>query len=127
MEAPKTIHPLELKEQLDRGEDIFLMDVREAWEHSLASIPGSEHVPLNEVADRVQEYIYEENIVVYCHHGERSYRAALILIESGFPNVSISPAASTPGRRSPTLPFRATVPAAESRFRTRRSKRVCAP
>ncbi|QPJ64400.1 MAG: rhodanese [Candidatus Nitrohelix vancouverensis] len=88
MEAPKTIHPLELKEQLDRGEDIFLMDVREAWEHSLASIPGSEHVPLNEVADRVQEYIYEENIVVYCHHGERSYRAALILIESGFPNVS---------------------------------------
>ena len=81
------IQPLKLKERLDRGEDIFLVDVREDWEHSLAVIPGSEHFPLEELADRIQEFLYEEEIVVYCHHGERSFRGAQILLESGFKNV----------------------------------------
>ncbi len=81
------IQPLALKKQLDDGEDICLVDVREDWEHSLAAIPGSNHIPLGELVDRVQELLYEENIVVYCHVGERSYRGAVILMESGFKNV----------------------------------------
>jgi len=81
------MQPAELKERLDRGEDIFLIDVREDWERSLAAIPGSGHFPLAELADRVQEFLFEEEIVVYCHFGERSHRAALILLESGFPKV----------------------------------------
>ncbi|GJL77145.1 MAG: sulfurtransferase [Nitrospinaceae bacterium] len=89
MANPKVleIQPLVLKKRMDDGEDICLVDVREAWEHSLAAIPGSEHIPLGELADRVQELLYEENIVVYCHIGERSYRGAVILMESGFKNV----------------------------------------
>jgi rhodanese-related sulfurtransferase len=89
MAIPKVleIQPLVLKKRLDDGEDICLVDVREAWEHSLAAIPGSEHIPLGELVDRVQELLYEENIVVYCHMGERSYRGAIILMESGFKNV----------------------------------------
>ncbi len=81
------IQPLALKKQLDDGEDICLVDVREGWEHSLASLPGSMHIPLGELVDRVQELLFEENIVVYCHVGERSYRGAIILMESGFKNV----------------------------------------
>lgn len=81
------IQPLVLKKRLDDGEDICLVDVREEWEYSLASLPGSTHIPLGELVDRVQELLFEENIVVYCHVGERSYRGALILIESGFKNV----------------------------------------
>ncbi len=81
------IQPLVLKKRLDDGEDICLVDVREDWEHSLVSLPGSTHIPLGELVDRVQELLFEENIVVYCHVGERSYRGALILIESGFKNV----------------------------------------
>ena len=89
MENPKVleIQPLVLKKRLNDGEDICLVDVREAWEHSLAAIPGSNHIPLGELVDRVQELLYEENIVVYCHVGERSYRGAVILMESGFKNV----------------------------------------
>ncbi len=81
------IQPLVLKQQLDAGEDVCLVDVREEWEHSLAAIPGSTHIPLAELVDRVQELLFEENIVVYCHVGERSYRGAIILMESGFKNV----------------------------------------
>ncbi len=81
------IHPVTLKERLDKGEDICLVDVREGWEHSLAAIPGSEHFPLGELADRVQELLYEEEIVVYCHYGQRSHVGAQILMESGFKKV----------------------------------------
>jgi rhodanese-related sulfurtransferase len=87
MSSVKQLQPLELKKRLDQGEDIFLLDVREPWEYSLASIEGSENFPLGEVVDRQQEFIFEEEIVVICHYGERSQRAAIELAESGFNSV----------------------------------------
>ena len=81
------IQPIELHQRLEKEDDICLIDVREEWEHSLASISGSEHIPLNELADRVQEIMFEEEIAVYCHHGERAYIGAQILLESGFKKV----------------------------------------
>jgi len=81
------MHPRQLKERLDRGDDIFLLDVREEWEHGLSRIEGSTLIPLGQVADRVQEFQFEEEIVVYCHHGVRSHHAAVILLESGFKKV----------------------------------------
>ncbi|MBT3921824.1 MAG: rhodanese [Nitrospina sp.] len=87
MDSVKQLQPLELKKKLDNGEDIFLLDVREPWEFSLSSINGSENFPLGEVVDRQQEFIYEEEIVVICHYGERSQRAAMELVESGFKTV----------------------------------------
>ena len=61
--------------------------MREDWEYSLTSIKGSTHIPLNELADRVQEIMFEEEIAVYCHHGERAYLGTQILIDSGFKKV----------------------------------------
>ena len=87
MSSVKQLQPLALKKKLDNGEDIFLLDVREPWEFSLASIEGSENFPLAEVIDRQQEFIFEEEIVVICHYGERSQRAAMELVESGFKSV----------------------------------------
>ena len=81
------IQPVQLHQRLKKGDDICLIDVREEQEHSLASISGSEHIPLNELADRIQEIMFEEEIAVYCHHGERAFRGAEILLESGFKKV----------------------------------------
>ena len=81
------ISPIELKDRLDRGDDIFLIDVREQWERKLAWIEGSEHFPIMELVDRIQEFIFEEEIIVYCHVGERSFRAVTLLLESGFKTV----------------------------------------
>ena len=63
------IQPITLNERLEKGDDICLIDVRDDWEYSLTSIKGSNHIPLNELVDRVQEIMFEEEIVVYCHHG----------------------------------------------------------
>ena len=38
MNSVKQLQPLELKNKLDNGEDIFLLDVREPWEYSLAAM-----------------------------------------------------------------------------------------
>ncbi|MEK9630082.1 MAG: rhodanese-like domain-containing protein [Nitrospinota bacterium] len=84
MNLVKQIRPHELKQKLDAGEDIFLLDVREDWEFSLASIEGSENFPMGEVVDRQQEFAFEEHIVVICHYGERSQMAAQELAECGF-------------------------------------------
>jgi adenylyltransferase/sulfurtransferase len=81
------IQPIALHERLKKGDDICLIDVRDYWEYSLTSIKESNHIPLNELADRAQEIIFEEEIVVYCHHGERAFLGAQTLIESGFKKV----------------------------------------
>ena len=81
------IQPITLNERLEKGDDICLIDVRDDWEYSLTSIKGSNHIPLNELVDRVQEIMFEEEIVVYCHHGERAFLGVQILIESGFKKV----------------------------------------
>ena len=81
------IQPIKLHQRLKQGDDICIIDVRDEWEHSLTSIAGSEHIPLNELADRIQEIMFEEEIAVYCHHGERAFRGAEILLESGFKKV----------------------------------------
>ena len=82
-----SIQPITLHQKLEKGADICIIDVRDEWEYSLASITGSNHIPLNELVDRVQEIMFEEEIAVYCHHGERAFLGAQILIESGFKKV----------------------------------------
>ena len=84
MTPVKQMQPLELKKKIDSGEDIFLLDVREDWEFSLAAIEGSENFPMAEVVDRQQEFAFEEKIVVICHYGERSQLAAQELTKCGF-------------------------------------------
>ena len=69
MATNKVLHiqPITLNKRIKSGDDICLVDVREDWEYSLTSIKGSTHIPLNELADRVQEIMFEEEIAVYCH------------------------------------------------------------
>ena len=81
------IQPIELHRRLKEGHDICVVDVRDEWEFSLGSIEESENIPLHELADRIQEIMFEEEIVVYCHHGERAFLGAEILLESGFKKV----------------------------------------
>jgi hydroxyacylglutathione hydrolase len=76
----------ELKDRLDRGERPFLLDVREPFEFRIANL-GGQLIPLREVPMRMNELDRNEEIVVYCHHGNRSRRAVEFLYESGFTNV----------------------------------------
>jgi len=82
-----TITPRELKERFDRGDQPFLLDVREPWEYKLAKIDGSELIPLATLPQSLAKLDRNADIVAYCHHGMRSADAAGFLIQQGFRNV----------------------------------------
>lgn len=85
----KQISVVELKAKLDSGEKIHLLDVRNEDEREYCRISPSQFIPLPELILRAGEVEPEENIpiVVYCHHGVRSLRAAGILMQAGVGNV----------------------------------------
>ncbi|MEW6248765.1 MAG: rhodanese-like domain-containing protein [Nitrospirota bacterium] len=81
---PYAITAHELKERLERGENIFLLDVREPWEYCLARIEGAELIPLGTLPHSLEKLDRYAEIVVYCHHGMRSTDAVDFLLQQGF-------------------------------------------
>jgi molybdopterin/thiamine biosynthesis adenylyltransferase/rhodanese-related sulfurtransferase len=73
----------ELRDRLNRGEDLFLLDVREPHEYQMANIKGH-LIPLGDLPKRVNELDPSREIVVYCHTGIRSATAVRILRQMGF-------------------------------------------
>src|SRR5688572_9840093 len=82
-----TISVRELKDRLDKGDKIFLLDVREPWEYSMAKIEGSELIPLGTLPQSLDKIDKDAEIVAYCHHGMRSADAAGFLLQQGYPKV----------------------------------------
>lgn len=79
------ISPEDVKAQLENGASVRLVDVREGWEYATASIPGSVHIPMNDIPARAEaELASDEHLVVICHHGVRSARVTSWLRERGF-------------------------------------------
>lgn len=78
--------PREVKQRLAAGEKLFLIDVREAYEHQTADIQGSELVPMRSVPAQLQtlEGMSDEGtLIVFCHHGVRSLQVVNWLREQG--------------------------------------------
>jgi NADPH-dependent 2,4-dienoyl-CoA reductase/sulfur reductase-like enzyme/rhodanese-related sulfurtransferase len=61
-----------------------LLDVRRADERAKGFIPGSIHIPLDELRGRLGELPRDREIVVACHTGQRSYFASRVLAQNGF-------------------------------------------
>ena len=74
----------ELKQRLDKGDDIQLIDVREDSEVAIARIPNSIHIPLGQVLARMNEIDQTRETVVHCKMGGRSARAIDALQRSGY-------------------------------------------
>lgn len=68
---------------------IIVLDVTEDAERMVFSIPGSVHIPLGMLRDRLGELNPDKKIITYCSIGVRSYNAARILAQNGFRNVSV--------------------------------------
>ncbi|MHB1171776.1 MAG: ThiF family adenylyltransferase [Lacisediminihabitans sp.] len=74
------------------GEPLTLLDVREPWEAQLATIAGSRLIPLGDLDGALDSLVTESvatesPVVVYCHHGPRSERAAQLLRDHGLGGV----------------------------------------
>lgn len=62
----------------------LLLDVREDWELNICRIPGSVHIPMQQIPARMQEIDDEQDIVCICHHGMRSAQVAMFLERQGY-------------------------------------------
>jgi adenylyltransferase/sulfurtransferase len=82
-----TVSVRELKQKLDACEPIQLVDVREPFEHEIASIDSARLIPLGELPDRLSELDRDRLTVVHCHSGMRSAQAVRLLRDAGFANV----------------------------------------
>lgn len=73
----------ELATRIGAGDDIYLLDVRLAWENELARIDGGTLITLQTIPANVMEIPRDREVVVYCHHGGRSLQAAHFLRQQG--------------------------------------------
>ena len=82
----KIINVEELKEKIDKGEEVNLLDVREPQEFEEVNI-GGRLVPLGKVQTmQVEELedLKDQEVIVYCRSGRRSMLACQILDQVGF-------------------------------------------
>ena len=76
----------ELKNRLDRGDKLTLIDVREPHEWDIGNLGpyGARLIPLGQLAQRLDEIDPEEEIVLQCRSGARSGRALEYMREKGY-------------------------------------------
>jgi molybdopterin/thiamine biosynthesis adenylyltransferase/rhodanese-related sulfurtransferase len=80
------IAPRALKARLDRGDDLFILDVREPHEYQICNM-GGHLIPLGELSRRVNELDSSREIVAHCRSGKRSAEAVEFLRSAGFRKV----------------------------------------
>jgi sulfur-carrier protein adenylyltransferase/sulfurtransferase len=81
-----TISATELKEMLDRKDNIFLIDVREPNEYEIVSIPGATLIPKDQflTGAALEKLPQDKRIVLHCKSGARSAEALAVVKNAGF-------------------------------------------
>ncbi len=74
----------ELKNKLDNGEDIQLIDVRQPDEYEFAKIEGAKLIPLGDIMRRMDELDESKETILQCKSGGRSAQAIMVLQRAGF-------------------------------------------
>ncbi|MFZ4797227.1 MAG: rhodanese-like domain-containing protein [Bacteroidia bacterium] len=78
----------ELKQRMDAGEKLNIIDVREVHEFEEYNI-GAMLIPLGELPNKLSElaHLKNEEIIIHCRSGARSNSAKMFLLDNGFTNV----------------------------------------
>lgn len=84
----QTITVQELKNRIQAGEHLHILDVREPAEYAETNM-GAKLIPLGDVlnmqVDEIEDW-KEEEVIVHCRSGVRSLKACLMLEQLGFKN-----------------------------------------
>jgi adenylyltransferase/sulfurtransferase len=78
------ISATDLKQKIENGDDIQIVDVRQPDEFEFARIPGSKLIPLAEVVARMSEIDPSKDAIIPCKMGGRSAKAIEALNKAGF-------------------------------------------
>lgn len=81
------ISPEQLKEKLETGSSPVLLDVREEWEYDICYIDGSLNISMEHVNRMLEQLSPDNEIIVICHHGMRSFQVGAFLESNGFTNI----------------------------------------
>jgi rhodanese-related sulfurtransferase len=84
----RELSPAEFAAQRAAGSDAVLLDVREPWELEIARLADSVHLPMAELAQRLDELDPQREVVVLCRSGSRSLAVARFLEARGFRSVA---------------------------------------
>ena len=84
------IQPADLIPLQRAGTAPNFIDCREPFEWQQVRIPGSLHIPMNQIPMRLAELDKDEDWVVVCAHGNRSYSVAGYLIMNGYKASSLA-------------------------------------
>ena len=72
---------------LDQKKGMVILDVRTNKEYEGGHIPGSIHVPLSDIGDKIKKLKKDKELVVYCQSGNRSIWAIKRLMGMGYKNL----------------------------------------
>jgi rhodanese-related sulfurtransferase len=81
------IKVIDVKQKIDQGEDIILLDVRTYKEFNSGHLKNAVHIPITRLKERIKELDKGKEIIVYCHSGVRSRTGSNILASQGFKKV----------------------------------------
>ena len=84
----KKITALDLRQKLDRGEGVQLVDCREEREWTTGRIPQAVLIPLGELKSSRHGEVGQGEVIVYCAAGVRSMNACLFLQDLGYKNLA---------------------------------------
>jgi molybdopterin/thiamine biosynthesis adenylyltransferase/rhodanese-related sulfurtransferase len=84
--AGSTISAKDLKDWMDRGENIYVVDVREPNEYEIVSIPGATLIPKGEFLSgaALEKLPQDKRLVLHCKSGARSAECLAIVKNAGF-------------------------------------------
>ncbi len=99
-----------LKERIDRGEKLLVIDVREPDEVVSGSVPRAVNVPMSVLAQRMRDIPKDVSIVFICASGHRSARAAELFQKNGYAATSYCSIADWNARRLPLEPVKTPAP-----------------
>lgn len=83
----KQITPKAVKEMIDSGQPLMILDVREDWELAAANLPGAVHITMDMLPESLDQIPKDQDVVVVCHHGGRSTQVAFWLSTQGYTRV----------------------------------------
>ncbi|OLN21682.1 rhodanese-like domain-containing protein [Domibacillus antri] len=84
MKMIPTITAEEVRQKLENGENLALIDVREDVEVAEGMIPQAEHIVMNTIPDNLDRLDKETDYIIICRSGMRSENVSRYLIENGY-------------------------------------------
>ena len=83
-ESTYEIEPEALRDRIEGGESIQIVDVREPWELDVCRLPGTTDIPMAQLPETLDSLDKQVPVVTLCHHGGRSLQVAVWLRHQGF-------------------------------------------